>query len=213
MNILKRFFVIALSVVVMFNVVILAYASEDLSGKDIPTCTELGDNSFLIQDESGNNIQKITVEESESERKTTIENILDGKIEYIVLNKKSGEIYSSITGKTITREEQTPNTSFRSEKSYGTVYVSYSEIRSAAGITASVGAVLGFILTKVPNASVGSNIADAISRILGLISNIIPNDSNHGLVFTVKTVKYYRTRLGRRQVWRMTKSITAVKRY
>lgn len=213
MNILKKFFAIALSVVVMFNVVILAYASEGLSGKDIPTCTELGDNSFLIQDESGNNIQKITVEESESERKIAIENIPDGKIEYIVLNKKSGEVYSSITGKTITREEQTPNTSFRSEKSYGTVYVSYSEIRSAVGITASVGTVLGFILARIPEAKLGSNITDGISRVLGLISNVIPDDSNHGLAFTVETVKYYRTRLGRRQVWRVTKSITAVKRY
>lgn len=213
MNILKRFFAIIVSALILSNVVVSAYASENLTDKNGFDYTEIGDNSFLIQDENGNDIQKITVKEDETERRTTIENLLGGKTEYIVLNKKSREIYSSITGKTIDISEQTPNISFRSEKSYGTLYVSYAEIRSAVGVTASAGAVLGFVLTKIPNASAGGDIVKGISSILGLASKLIPNDSSHGLVFTVKTVKYYRTRLGRRQVWRITKSITAVKKY
>lgn len=213
MNILKRFLAFIVSAMVLSNVFVLAYASESPLDKEGFVYTEVSDNSFLIQDDNGNDIQKITVVENEVERRTTIENLLDGKSEYIVLNKKTREIYSSITGKTIDVSEQNSNISFRSEKSYEKVYISWAEIRNGVGTTASAGTVLGFVLTRIPEASAGSGIAYGISAILGLVERFIPNDSSHGMVFTVKIEKYYRTRLGRRQVWRISKSITAVKRY
>ena len=68
------------------------------------------------------------------------------------------------------------------------------------------------ILTKVPGAQVAGGIIGTVSTIVGG-TLVIPNDSNHGLKFGVKTVKYYRTRLGRRQVWKISKSITSVSGY
>jgi hypothetical protein len=211
MKSLKKVFAFLLSLFVLCSVVYPVYASESLP--DNYGYTELNDNSIIIQDDEGNDIQKVTVIENENERKTVIEDLLNGKVDYIVLNKKDGSIYSSITNNTITREEQTPNVSFRSEKSYSKVYVSYAEIRSAVGVFATAGGVIGLIVAKVPGAEAIGDIMGKLSTILGAMSYGMPNDSNHGLVFTIKTVKYYRTRIGRRQVWRITKSITAVNKY
>ena len=68
-------------------------------------------------------------------------------------------------------------------------------------------------MAKVPGAATIGDITGKVSTLLGAMSYFIPNDSNHGFVFTIKTVKYYRTRIGRRQVWRITNSITAVNKY
>ncbi len=66
---------------------------------------------------------------------------------------------------------------------------------------------------KVPGAKFAGGVVGTITTIVDGGSLVIPNDSRHGLQFKVKTVKYYRTRLGRRQVWRVSNSIVSVSRY
>lgn len=48
---------------------------------------------------------------------------------------------------------------------------------------------------------------------LGAGAYIIPNDSNHGIAFKIRTERFYRTRAGRRAVYRITKIITKISRY
>ena len=66
---------------------------------------------------------------------------------------------------------------------------------------------------KVPGAKLAGGVMGTISTIVDGGTLVIPNDSRHGLQFKIKAVKYYRTRLGRRQVWKVSKSIVSVSRY
>ena len=86
MKSLKKVFAFLLSLFVLCSVVYPVYASESMSNSY--EYTELNDNSIIIQDDEGNDIQKVTVIENENERKTVIEDLLNGKVDYIVLNKK-----------------------------------------------------------------------------------------------------------------------------
>lgn len=73
--------------------------------------------------------------------------------------------------------------------------------------------VVGLILTRVPGGQVVGSVIGTISTIVGGGTLLIPNDSSHGLKFTIKKVKHYRSRLGKRHVWYISKSIVSVSRY
>ena len=175
------------------------------------TINKANDNTIIVDSKDG--IEQLTVTEDDNTRKVTIYNSATGKEEYLILNKADGSIYSSITNKTVNSNEQTPSITPRSVTSYSTVYISWAEFRNTIGTTTTVGGVIGLILTKVPGAQVAGGIIGTISTIVGGGTLLIPNDSRHGLKFGIKTVKYYRTRLGKRNVWRISKSITSVNRY
>ena len=66
MKSLKKVFAFLLSLFVLCSVVYPVYASESLP--DNYGYTELNDNSIIIQDDEGNDIQKVTVIENENER-------------------------------------------------------------------------------------------------------------------------------------------------
>lgn len=199
----KRIGVLVLAVSVMFvglvSPVYAAYDNYSDEGIEEYTVDEANDNTVIVESEDG--VERLTVTEDDNTRKVTIYNVTTGEEEYLILNKVDGSIYSSITNKTVNIDEQAPSITPRSVTSYSTVYISWAEFKNTIGTTATVGGVIGLILTKVPGAQVAGG------------TLVIPNDSNHGLKFGVKTVKYYRTRLGRRQVWKISKSITSVSGY
>lgn len=70
-----------------------------------------------------------------------------------------------------------------------------------------MGGVVGLILTKFPGGQVVGSVIGTISTIVGGGTLFIPNDSSHSLKFTIKKVKYYRSRLEKRHVWYIYKSI------
>ena len=211
----KRIGVSVLAVSVMFvglvSPVYAAYDNYSDEGIEEYTVDEANDNTVIVESEDG--VERLTVTEDDNTRKVTIYNVTTGEEEYLILNKVDGSIYSSITNKTVNIDEQAPSITPRSVTSYSTVYISWAEFKNTIGTTATVGGVIGLILTEVPGAQVAGGIIGTVSTIVGGGTLVIPNDSNHGLKFGVKTVKYYRTRLGRRQVWKISKSITSVSGY
>lgn len=215
-NFKKRISVLILAVsVVSASLISPVYASNNYSNEKIQeqeyTINEIGDNTVIVNSKDG--VERLTVKEDDNTRKVTIYNTTTGEEEYLILNKEDGSIYSSITNKTVSSDEQAPIITSRSVTSYSTVYISWAEFKNTIGTTATVSGVVGLILTRVPGAQVAGGIIGTISTIVGGGTLLIPDDSRHGLKFKVKTVKYYRTRLGRRQVWRISKSIVSVSRY
>lgn len=173
----------------------------------------LGDTSVLVESQGSSEL--VTVAEDDNTRTVTIKNLETGKENYLKYDKISNTIYSSITGKTvdISNHGNKGSITLRSESSYSTEYISYAEIRDTIGTTATVAGVVGLILTKVPGAQIAGGITGTISTIVGGGTLLIPNDSNHGLKLSIKTEKYYRTRMGRRQVYKITHQITSVRTY
>lgn len=215
-NLKKRISVLILAVSVMsVSLISPVYASDNYSSDKIQeqenTISEVGDNTVIVNSKDG--VERLTVKEDTKTRKVTIYNTTTGEEEYLILHKEDGSMYSSITNKTISSDEQVPIVAPRSVTSYSTVYISWAQLKNTIGTTATVGGVLGLILTKVPGAQVPGGIIETISTIVGGGTLLIPNDFRQGLKFKVKTVKYYRTRLGKRRVWKRSKSITSVSRY
>lgn len=215
-NLKKRISVLVLAVSVMSaSLISPVYASNNYSSEKMQeqeyTISEIGDNTVVVNSKDG--VECLTVREDDNTRKVTIYNNTTGEEEYLILNKKDGSIYSSITNKTVSSDEQAPIITPRSVTSYSTVYVSWAEFKNTIGTTATVGSIVGLILAKIPGAQVAGGIIGTISTIVGGGTLLIPNDSGHGLKFKIKKVKYYRNRLGRRLVWKISKSIVSVSRY
>ena len=191
------------------------YASDNYSDEKLReqghTISEIDDNTVVVNSKDG--VERLTVKEDDNSRKVTIYNATTGEEEYLILNKIDGSIYSSITNKTVSSDEQAPTITPRSVTSYSTVYISWAELKNTIGTTATVGGVVGLVLTKVPGAQVAGGVIGAISTLVGGGTLFIPNDSRHGLKFKIKIVKYYRNRIGRRQVWKISKSIVSADRY
>lgn len=170
-------------------------------------------NSLSVQNSDSKEI--VTVNENNGIRTITITNSTTGQNDYIVYNQNTNTVYSSITGKTIDLNENQdldPNAntiSPRSVSSYETKYISYAQIKSIVGGAASAAAVIGAILYFVPGAQGIGGAIGAISTIVGTINSNISASSSHGIRLKVKVTKYYRTRLGRRQVYRITRSINS----
>lgn len=215
-NFKKRMSVLILTGLVMSTSLISPiYASENygiekIEGQDY-SISEDGNDAVIINSKDG--IERVSVKEDDNTRKVTIHNNTTGEEEYLILNKTDGSIYSSITNKTLSSDEQNPIISPRSDTSYSTVYISWAEFKTTIGTTATVAGVVGLLLTRVPGGQVVGSVMGTISTIVGGGTLLIPNDSNHGLKFTIKKVKHYRSRLGKRHVWYISKSIVSVSRY
>lgn len=214
-NFKKRISVLILLVSVMSTSIISPiYASENYSMEKIQgqeyTISEDGNNAVIINSKDG--VERVSVKEDDNTRRVTIYNNTTGEEEYLILNKMDGSIYSSITNKTLSSDEQASIISPRSDTSYSTVYISWAEFKNTLGTTATVGGIVGLVLTKVPGAQFAGTVIGTISTIVGGVALFIPNDPRHGLKFVVKKVKHYRYRLGR-HLWKTTKTIVSVGRY
>ena len=86
-------------------------------------------------------------------------------------------------------------------------------MKEALGNTATAGGVLGLVIALVPGGQAVGGLISNISTLMGAAAFPIPNDSKHGLKFTIKTTKMYRWRLGKRHVYKRMHDITSVRRY
>ena len=215
-NFKKRISVLILLVSVMSTSIIPPiYASENYSMEKIQgqeyTISEDGNNAVIINSKDG--VERVSVKEDDNTRRVTIYNNTTGEEEYLILNKMDGSIYSSITNKTLNSDEQASIITPLSDTSYSTVYISWAEFKNTIGTTATVGGVVGLVLVKIPGGQFAGGVIGTISTIVGGGTLFIPNDPRHGLKFVVKKVKHYRYRLGKRHLWKTTKTIVSVSRY
>ena len=204
---MKKIVSMLLAVVFMFSLGTTALAAETFP--DIIVC----DNGDTIIDD-GKDIYRLTVYEDDVERSVTIKNESNGDENTITYNKLKNTIYSSITGNTTTLDLiKGSNISTFSESSYKTHYLSYSDIRTAVGDTATVAGLIGFIMAAIPGADVVGGALSGLATIVGAGNLAVPNDPNHGLAVQVKTIKYYRVRNGHRGVYKVQHVITDISTY
>lgn len=212
-----------LAFVMVFSLGSPAFAAESSSVNSVQeagsrskvSCSvkKIGDTSVLV--ESNGTSELVTVVENGSAKTVTIQNTKTGEKNYLRYDKLTNTIYSSFTGQTVhlNNSKNSGGISTNSETSYSTEYISYTEIRDTIGTTATVRGLVGLIVARIPGAQLAGGVIGTISTIVGGTTLFIPNDSNHGLRLTVQTVKYYRTRVGMRYVYRIDHSVTAVTTY
>ncbi|MCI6000941.1 MAG: hypothetical protein MRZ23_05425 [Finegoldia magna] len=169
---------------------------------------EINDNKFIINSEKNEEI--LTIRENDLEKKIEIKDTKTGRTEYIIYNKQDDSVYSSYTGNTI---YDSSISFFKSDISYSVKYISFAQMREALGNTGTAGGVLGLAITLIPGGQGIGGIIGTISTIMGGSTFLIPKDSKHGLKFTIKTTKMYRSRLGKRHVYKRMHDITSVRRY
>lgn len=214
----KRILSGVLIVAMCFSTYIPAFAAstDGQFGDDVSngaTIEYVDDSSVMVK--SSGMIEIVTVSEKDNVRTTTIQNKQTGEKENLIYNINSGTLYSSITNQTIQVDNGEANTPLtRASKSYQTKYVSYEKIRRIVGNVGTAGAIVGAVLALVP----GAQGAGSVIRVVGVVMKgaerwVIPNDSKHGLKLTIETKKSYRTRMGRRQVYRIVNTITNVQTY
>ena len=212
---------ISLSLLLVLQAPMTVFASELPDEKKSVQTTiqidKMDDNTFLVTESESEDW--ITVNEMDGIRTINIVDLETGMTDYIRYDKNSNTVYSSFTGETIdlsNHPELSPEASFysdRSESSYETKYISYAQIKSIVGGTATVTGVIGAILYFVPGAQAIGEGASAISTIVGAINSQVNASSNHGIRLTIKVTKYYRTRMGRRNVYKITRTITSAALY
>ena len=195
--------------IISTNIPQISFASGNYENSKDITISKINDNSIKVNSYEKEEILNII--DSKNETKIEIKDINTGKIEYIIYNKEDDSIYSSITGNTIYNNEIS---FYKSDVSYITKKLSFAEIRSALGNVSSAGGVLALILAKFPGGKKPSKIIGYISSLMGGAATFgIPNDRNHGLTFKIKVTKMYRSRLGKRHVYKRMHDIVSIRRY
>ena len=171
----------------------------------------MSDNHIEVSSKDG--VEQITVTENSTTKKATIYNVNSGQTSYLLLNKKTGSIYSSLTNKTIEVpiNEEAKSPLYRPEDvSLYSFPISYAKIRSALGASATASGILSFILFFVPGGQPYSEIFGKLSSILKGLSYVVPNDKHRGIRVYIKQVKHYRSRAGQRRLYKVSKFITNV---
>lgn len=169
------------------------------------------DGSITVND--GKNISTITVTEDEHFRTVYVVDKAAGITNKFIFDKELGTVYSSYTGQTI---EGTPAENARlrtrAAKSTKKTYTfSWKKIRQMVGASSGVGAVIGGILAVTGATTAAKGISAIVTGVLTAFSNVIPEDSHHGLKVTVTTTKHFRNK--NHIPYRTTKNITGISVY
>ncbi len=220
-KIVSRTIGISLSLLLVFQTPMTAFASDLPDANNSTETTiqidKVDDNTFLVSEADSKN--RVTVDDADGIRTIDILNSETGTIDYIQYDQNTNTVYSSFTGETIDLSEHpelSPEASLYSnsaESSYETKYISYAQIKSIVGSTASAAGVIGAILYFVPGAQSIGGAASAISTIVLTINSQVNASSNHGIKLRIKVTKHYRTRMGSRQVYKTTRTIESASLY
>lgn len=185
------------------------------------------DNNIVLEYADTNTINvtqndeqtRVTVFEKNGIRLITMIDLASGKTDYIKYDQNSNTVYSSLTNEIINlneNEELDPAASAGNEEvaaravtNHETRSISYAQIKRIVGQVATAAAVIGAILYFVPPARAIGGAASAISTIVSTLNKSVKASSNHGIRLKVKVTKYYRTRAGKRRMYKITRSITA----
>ena len=171
--------------------------------------------SFSFDD---NGVSKEVEVRQNDERKIVSTYDQQGNLEgRIIVDFVKNQIFSSYTGKTESLDSfpsfSQPTFSTRSDVSYYTARVSFADVKRISGESAGVGGVISAAVALIPGANVVGSLGGGISAILQVVNWVVPDDPNHGFLFTVKQTKYYRNHLGKRYVYRTDKEITDVSKF
>lgn len=196
------------------------FASENLNINEDVNIIALSENTVTVSD--GEDSYIVSVEENDSYKLVTIKNSRSDKTEFIREDKINNKVYSSITGETIDLNsnsgfEASPESVLtikeRSDTSYETKYISYASIKRIVGNAASKGAVIGAILFFIPWAQQIGGAIGSISTIVAYLNSHVSPSSNHGIKLKIKVTKHYRTRLGKRRLYKTDRSIVSASTY
>lgn len=214
-NIKKVIAVMLMITMLMPSMSVCAAVNEETIDSNL-SIQQIDESTLEVKEENSVNI--ITIEEKDNKKTVTIKNRDTGKEEYFIYNKATGEMYSSITKETVNLndDEQKNEIAMYSVSSYKTYKYSDYTIKRVVGKTAAASEVLAFLLGKIkkPEVKAAARILQQIAGLAVSGSELVFSDSkNHGLKVTVKITKYYRTRAGRRQVYKTTYLINSVKKY
>lgn len=213
-------FLISLSIGQFPITVLAAQPESELLKQDNIQVEMVDENTLNV--ENSDSTDTITVNETDEVREIAITNSTTGKNDYIIYNKVNNTVYSSMVDKTINLNENpelSPDSSAKSTRtarsvsSYQTKYISYAQIKSIVGSGATAAGVIGAILYFVPGAQGIGGAMGAISTIVGGINSGVRASSKHGIKLKIKVTKYYRTRLGRKNVYRINRSISSYQFY
>lgn len=219
---MKKFSSLFLSILMVLSIPIFAFGSTSDTETSPASLTSESPNIELISDNhigvsSKDGVEHITVTENSTTKKVTVYNVNSGQTNYFLLNKKNNSIYSSLTNKTITLSKEKQDaliSQFKSSSnvSYYSFSVSYARIRSYIGASATAGSVVGLLITLFPGAELVGGAFSDVCTIVGALSYTIPNDSSRGLKISIKKVKHYRWRAGKRRLYKVSKFIIGVRR-
>ncbi|MDO4729395.1 MAG: hypothetical protein Q4B43_10395 [Bacteroidota bacterium] len=182
-----------------------------INGKEY-TVQVVSDNIISVKSEGVSEL--LTVKEDDNYKTVTMLDLNSGKEEYLRLDKSTNKLYSSITNKTIDMKTNGKIIPVK-EVSYSTEYISFATIKDTIGTTATAAGVIGLLLTWIPSGitQVVGGVIGTVSTIVGGGTLLIPDDPNHGIKFVIRTERYYRMRLGRRNMYKKLVFVESASRY
>lgn len=160
-------------------------------------------DDIVIEDEY-NGIQTVRIQSEVTEEEG-----------YFSYNAEEETFYSSYTGEEISLADELTVVGDEvegSKVSYSYKYIPYSTIKRILGGSSVLSHIIA-VIASLTGATTPGRVLSEISYALGKIQGTTADSSSHGLRLTIKTTKYYRTRLGRKQVYKTTRMITAVSTY
>ena len=220
----KKVISLGLAVIMTVSLETTAFAFEDMHEidntiKEVQTLDgyeikENGYNSIIIK--SDNSTDTISFVEDSEKISVSILNQETGNTEYIIRDKETNTIYSSITGETVKLKDlpKKSNMLRKSTTGYDTYKLSYAEMRSIIGDNASVSGLASLVLSIIPGLNGVAGVAGMISTIVGGVSTMfIPNNSNNGFKISYKVKKYYRGPYGHKHVYKKVYTILDISKY
>lgn len=180
--------------------------ADEMTSDEVLSVETLEDGTLIVETSQGT--WTIKVEESGSLRTCTIVGS-SGKRDYFVYDRVTGDLYSSITGRTVnvgadesyhlrpeTRGviDHDPPTLRNGKTTYRNVPISYYSIRQQVGGIVTIAAVIATLL------SIGGAAVDKVKGIIDVIKgalHFIPDgDPNHGIMVRYKETERLREVLG-----------------
>ena len=164
------------------------------------------DNSVSTIHIDGSN-ETIQIVEDDNYRNVNIINDDTKEVQTLSYDKKTQILTSSITGNSVDLSSNSAVT--RSVSSKETQYISYASIKKVVGTVATVTNVTAAIISLIPGCSKIGKAANKINSVVNALNSAISAySSKHGIKLSINVTKYYRTRLGHREVYKTSKSIT-----
>ncbi len=180
--------------------------ADEMTSDEILSAETLEDGTLVIETTRGT--WTIKVEEVGSLRTCTISGP-SGEMGYFVYDRATGDLYSSITGKTVSigaDESYRPRPETRGvidhdppvlrngKTTYRDVPMSYYSIRQQVGGIVNVATVIA-ALAALGGANVG-NIKDILTVVRGALAHIPGGDRNHGIMVRYKETERLREVIG-----------------
>ena len=225
--------IVSLVMIIVLIPVTTFASSNNMTSEDIQFA-KLSNSSIKVTENGESSI--IIFRDKSDEIKVSVQDVSSKEITYFVANKKTGIIYSSETGESVSIKEilgdeplndsttvnqDKKSISKKAESGYvGKInkQISYKQLSRLVTASSSAASIAGAILTILGWAglTVTNPIASVISIIGGIVTvvqlGIKSKSSKHGIKLTLKKYKHVRYRSGMKLV-RYTYSLAGAQKY